>query len=150
MTGDYLEVNGERIPKREVDDIIRMFCHDMKEFAGEFHNMERSEKFRANWPDEDVFANCQWRNFFEATRAFYTERLADPLVSEHDKRRMFLAIILWNMVEQAAPEKFQGLQMKPGTEAFEGSKYENRKTVENFGRHSDTFKDLLLGSTRYH
>jgi hypothetical protein len=147
---DFLEVNGERIEKQEALDLIRMLMDDAKNIAGEFHGMNRSKKFRRNWPNEYAYAECEWRNFMEAARAMYAERLGDPFTSEYDKRRMFLAIALWNQVENQAPEKYGGMQVMPDSQAFEGDKYENRKTVENFGAQSDTFKDLLMGSTKYH
>lgn len=150
MVGDFLEVNGEQIPKSEALQLIRMIMNDAKEIAGVYHGQNRSAKFRANWPDEYVFADCEWRNFMEAARAMYAQELGNPHRSEYDKRRMFLAIALWSQVEADAPEKFAGLQMTPGTQQFEGDKAENRKIVENFGKKSDTFKDLLMGSTKYH
>jgi hypothetical protein len=148
MTG-FLEVNGERIEKSEALDLIRMLCEDAKEIAGEFYGMNRSAKFRANWPSEYVFADCQWKNFVEAARAMYAARLGDPLTSPYDARRMHLAIVLHTMAEQGA-QKHEGLQIAPNTQQFEGDKFENKKIADSFGKQSDTFKDLLLGSTRFH
>jgi hypothetical protein len=147
---DFLVVNGEQIPKSEAFALIRMLMNDAKEIAGVFHGQNRSEKFRANWPDEKAFAECEWRNFMEAARAMYAEALGDPQRSEYDKRRMFLAIALWQQVEATSPETYGGIQMLPGTQQFEGDKFENRKIAENFGKHSNTFKELLLNSSAYH
>lgn len=150
MTGDFLEVNGEKIPKAEALELIRMIMNDAKEIAGVFHGQNRSPKFRANWPDEYVFAEAEWRNFMEAARAMYAQELGDPHRSEYDKRRMFLAICLWDQVDKAAPEKFGGLQIMPNTQQFVGDKVENRKIAEKFGKHAMSFKDLAMSSTRYH
>jgi hypothetical protein len=146
---DFLVVNGERIEKSEAADLIRMICDDAKQIAGEFHQMERSSKFRANWPDEYVFANCEWKNFVEAARAIYAERLGDPLTSPYDARRMHLAIVLYTMCEQGA-QKHGGLQMTPNTQQFEGDRRENRKIAEDFGKHSNTFAELMSSAARYH
>jgi hypothetical protein len=150
VIGDFIEVNGEHIPKSEALSLVRMFYNDAKQIAGVFHGMNRSDKFRANWPDEYVFADANWRNFLEACRAMYAERLGDPKTPPADARKMHLAIVLHTMVEQEASEKYGGLQIAPNTQQFDGDRFENRKIVENFGKQSNTFKELLLGSTRYH
>lgn len=149
MIADSMLVNGEPIAKDKAMELIRMLCNDAKQLAGMFHGHNRSDKFRANWPNEYVFADTNWRHFIEATRAYYAELLGDPHVKEYDKRRMFLAICLYDQVAKVSPG-FEGIQMTPGTQAFEGDRAENRRTIENYGKHSNTFKDLLLGSTRYH
>lgn len=145
-----LTVNGEKIPKYKAMELIRMLCNDAKELAGQFHGMNRSDKFRANWPDEYAFAECNWRNFIEAARSYYAQLLGDAQVSEYDKHRMFLAIALWDQAAKTAPESYPGIQLAPGTQQFEGDKYENRKIAETWGRHSMTFKELLMHSTMYH
>ena len=150
MIGDFIEVNGEHIPKDKAMALIRMLCNHAKQIAGDFHGQKRSDKFRANWPNEDVFAECNWRSFVEAVRADYARLLGEPNVREDDKHHMFLAVVLWDMVDKASPEKFGGNQILPNTQQFEGDKRENRKIVENFGKQSNTFKELLMGSTRYH
>jgi hypothetical protein len=149
VIGDYMLVNGERVPTDKAMELIRMLCNDAKQLAGEFHGMNRSDKFRANWPNEYVFADANWRHFMEAARAYYAELLGAPHVKEYDKRRMFLAIALYDQVCKVSPN-FEGLQMAPNTQSFEGDKFENKRITENYGKHSNTFKELLMGSTRYH
>lgn len=144
-----IEVNGEQITKEEALSLIRMLCNDAKEIAGQFHGMNRSAKFRANWPDEYVFADAEWKNFMEAARTMYAARLADPHTSPADKRRMHLALVLQTMAEQGA-EKDTRLQIAPNTQQFVGDPYENRKIVDSFGKQSNTFKELMLGTSRYH
>lgn len=146
---DFIELNGERISKIEALGLVRMLCNDAKQMAGEFHGMNRSAKFRANWPNEYVFADAEWKNFMEAARAMYAKRLGDPKTSPADARRMHLALVLQTMAEQGA-EKHTGLQITPNTQQFVGDAYENRKIVDQFGKQSMNFKDLLLGSTRFH
>lgn len=146
MISDFLEVNGEHIPKSEALSLIRMFCNDAKKIAGEFHGMNRSVKFRKNWPNEYLFADANWKAFIEAARTIYANRLGDPKTSVSEARRMHLAIVLWTMAEQGA-EKDGRLQLAPNTQQFEGDPFENRKIVDEFGGHSNTFKDLLLAST---
>jgi hypothetical protein len=149
MTGDFLIVNGERIPKSEVIELLRMIMNQAKEIAGVFHGMNRSEKFRADWPDEKVYAEGKWRFFMEAARALYAERLGDPQVPEYDKQRMFRAIALWQQVEDAAPEKFGGMQIMPGSQQFEGDKRENAKITATWGKHALTFMELASDGTRH-
>lgn len=150
MIADTIEVNGEPIAKSEAMMLIRMICNDAKEIAGVFHGMNRSDKFRANWPSEYVFADANWRNFMEAARAMYAERLGNPKTPPNEARMMHLAIVLWDMVAKASPEEYPGIQLAPNTQQFEGDKIENRKIVETWGKRSNTFKELLMGSTRYH
>lgn len=151
MTDDFIEVNGEQIPKHEALALIKMFCNDAKQIAGVFHGMDRSPKFRANWPNEYLFAESEWRNFMEAARAMYADRLADPKTPPAEARKMHLAIVLHSMAEQGG-ENDTRLQLKPNTQQFVGDPYENKKIVNHFGKHSNSFLDLALGQStaRYH
>jgi hypothetical protein len=148
---DFLIVNGERVEKSEVLDLIRMLCNDAKEIAGEFHNMNRSEKFRRNWPNEYVYADANWKSFMEAARAMYAARLGDPKTPPGDARRIHLALVLDAMTRQGA-ETDNRLQIRPNTQQFDGDKFDNKKIVNDFGKQSDTFADLLMSNTavRYH
>lgn len=133
----YITVNGEKIGRDEYFKIMEMLYHDAKEIAGVFHGESRSEKFRVNWPDEDLFVEANWRTFIQAARAMYAERLGDPKTPPEDARKMHLAIVLQQMAE--AGLKKQGiaadnrLQLAPGTQQFDGDAYENRKIMEKFG-----------------
>jgi len=142
-------INGEQIGATEAASLVRMLCHDAEEMAGQFHNMNRSVKFRANWPDEYLFAQAEWKNFVEAVRLMYAKRLGDPKCPPAEARKMHLAMVLQTMAEQGA-EKDPRIQLAPGTQQFEGDRFENKKIIEQFGKQSNTFKDLLLGSARYH
>jgi hypothetical protein len=148
-----IEVSGQSITETEALELVRMLCNDAKQIAGEFHNMERSAKFRANWPSEYLFADSQWKNFIEAARAMYAARLGDPKTKPEDARRMHLAIVLYTMAEQGS-DKDSRLQIAPDTQQFVGDRYENRKIADKFGRQSNTFMDLLKstagGSARFH
>lgn len=144
-----IEINGEQITAEEAASLVRMLCSDAKQVAGEFHGMNRSAKFRANWPSEYVFADAEWKNFVEAVRTMYAVRLRDPKTPPAEARRMHLAIVLHTMAEQGA-EKDPRIQLAPNSQQFVGDPYENRKIVNDYGKHSNTFKDLLLGSTRFH
>jgi hypothetical protein len=132
-----IDINGEIVSERDAQAALRMLMNDAKRFAGEFHNMNRSAKFRANWPNEDKFAASEWRNFIEAVHGLYAEQLGKPNVSEHDKKLMHRAIVLWKMTSRAG-ELMTGrtnniLQIMPGTQQFEGDKTENCSIVEKFG-----------------
>lgn len=144
---DMIEVNGERVSRREALDCVRMLCNDAKKIAGEFHGMNRSEKFRRNWPNEYVFADANWKSFMEAARSLYAQQLGNPHVPDYDKRRIHIALVVQTMAEQGA-EKDTRLQITPGSQQFIGDRFENRKIVDQFGKQSNTFKDLLLSSAR--
>ncbi len=151
MTSDMIQVSGETLSKHEALGLVRMLCNDAKQIAGVFHGMNRSAKFRRNWPNEYVFADANWKNFMESARAMYAERLGDPKTPPSDARKMHLALVLQTMAEQGV-EKDSRLQLAPNTQQFEGDPFENRKIVEQWGKQSNTFKELLMSSStaRYH
>lgn len=151
MTSDMIQVSGETLSKHEALGLVRMLCNDAKQIAGVFHGMNRSAKFRRNWPNEYVFADANWKNFMESARAMYAERLGDPKTPPSDARKMHLALVLQTMAEQGV-EKDNRLQLAPNTQQFEGDPFENRKIVEQWGKQSNTFKELLMSSStaRYH
>ena len=146
MTDIY--INSELVPKEEALACVRMLCDDAKQIAGVFHGMNRSAKFRKNWPNEYVFADCNWKSFMEAARTMYAQKMGDPKVKDYDKRRMYIALVLQTMAEQGA-EKDGRLQLAPNTQQFDGDPFENKKIVNDYGKQSNTFKDLLMGSARY-
>ena len=133
-----INVNGEKIGRDEYFKIMEMLYHDAREIAGVFHGENRSEKFRLNWPDEDIFVEANWRTFVQAARAMYAERLADPKTPPEDAKKMHLAIVLQQMAEvglrQQGIEADTRLQIAPGTQTFAGDPYDNRKIMEQFGR----------------
>lgn len=128
-----IDVAGEQITAKEAMSLVRMLCNDAKQIAGEFHGMNRSEKFRINWPDEYRFADANWKTFVEPCRAMYAARLADPKTPPADARKMHLALVLQAMMG-AGEETDSRLQIAPNTQAFVGDKAENRKTLEKFGK----------------
>lgn len=146
---DYIEVNGERIPVTEAGNLVRMLCNDAKQIAGVFHGMNRSTKFRKNWPNEYTFADCNWKSFLDAARKRYTARLADPKTSPADARRIHLALVIHAMAEKGS-QKDPRLQVAPNTQQFEGDRFENRKIIEQFGKQSNTFKELMLGTATFY
>ena len=146
IVGDYIPINGEQIPVSEALSLVRMLCNDAKQIAGEFHNMNRSVKFRLNWPNEYLFADANWKNFLEAARTMYAERLGDPKTPPKEARMMHLALVLQTMAEQGA-EQSPRLQIAPNTQQFVGDPFENRKIADQFGKQSNTFEELLMSST---
>lgn len=140
------EINGEFISSKEAGELIRMLYNDAKQVAGVFHGMNRSKKFRKNWPNEYVFAESEWKNFVVATRQMYLDRLKDPKTLPSDAQRMFKALYLERLAAEGR-EADNRLQLAPNTQQFEGDKYENKKIAEQFGTHSSSFAELALGST---
>jgi hypothetical protein len=127
-----IDVNGEKIEKAEALALIRMLCNDAKQIAGVFHGMNRSEKFRLNWPDEYKFADANWKTFMEAARQMYAERLGDPNTSPAQARKMHIALVLQAQISKGQ-ETDNRLQLAPNTLQFEGDKIENRKIIDQFG-----------------
>lgn len=142
---DKIDINGELITTQEAMALLRMLYEDAKRMAGKFHGMNRSAKFRVNWPNEYDFAKSEWRNFVEPTRLMYTEKLADPLTSEYDKARIFKVLILQARMAQNT-ETDNRLQIAPGTQQFEGDKKENKNIMDKFGARPN-FRAWLKSST---
>ena len=130
-------VNGEVIPNGEAMRLVQRLYDDAKEMAGMFHNMNRSVKFRKNWPSEKRFANSEWRGFVEGARLMYTEMLAQSNKSDIEKMALFKALIVekdvCDLLKAQGHEEDTRLQITKGTEQFEGSKDTNKKVVEDFG-----------------
>lgn len=141
-----MNINGEELSPEDVLELKLLVQNEAKQVAGEFHNMNRSEKFRKNWPNEYVFADTQYRNFIAATRLMLTKQLSDDTVPVKTKNKIAKALIIQAM-ESATTETDNRLQLAPNTQQFVGDKYENRKIVDQFGKKSNTFKELLLGSS---
>ena len=128
----YIEINGENISTREALDLTRMLYHDASEVAGEFYEMNRSEKFRTNWPNQDRFVATNWKTFVEATRQIYAARLGDPKTPPAEARKMHLALVLQAMMAKGE-EADNRLQIAPNSAQFEGDNRENAKIMEKFG-----------------
>ena len=138
-------VAGQQLSDDEAKALVNMLYEDARQIAGVFHGMNRSQKFRANWPNEYNFADANWRTFVEAARALYAERLGDPKTPPEDARKMHLALVL-QAVLGAGKEQDTRLQLAPNTQTFVGDKYENKKTIERFGTRPN-LRAALLNST---
>lgn len=143
-------VGNEELEEREARELVAMIINDARDIAGQFHQLNRSDKFRANWPNEYAYAESEWRSFVQATLQAYAESMGDPRLPERDKRRLFLARLLWAQVEAGAPEAYAGVAIRKGSEQFAGDAFENRQIVNRFGRHSNTVHELALPHRRYH
>lgn len=138
-------INGETISVSEAKKLIKMLYNDAKQIAGEFHNMNRSEKFRVNWPDEYKFAASEWRNFVEAAIQMYVNKLGDPHTPEEQKKLIHRAIVLHNEIGKDMPKDTR-LQIKPDSQQFWGDRYENAKILEKFGK-TPNLRAYLQNST---
>jgi len=141
----YLTINGEQIGTDEATKLIRMLCEDAKQIAGIFHGMNRSDKFRKNWPSEYEYADANWKSFIKAARQMYAERLADPKTPPAEGRMMHLALVLQAQMG-AVQEQDPRLQIAPNTQQFVGDPFENKKIIDRWGRQSNTLRELLLSS----
>ena len=143
----HIEINGEQISTKEAAELVRMLCEDAKQFAGEFYGMERSEKFRANWPSEYDFADANWKTFVEPTRMLYAARLGDPKTPHTEARKMHLALVLQAMMAEGQ-EKDNRLQISPDSQQFIGDRKENKRTIEKFGTRQNLRAGLMNSAAR--
>jgi hypothetical protein len=140
------DINGEFVSSKDAADLIKMLYNDAKQVAGVFHGMNRSKKFRKNWPNEYVFAESEWKTFVAATRQMYVDRLKDKKTLPSDAKKMFQALYLERLAS-VDQEQDTRLQLAPNTQQFEGDKYENKQISEKFGEHSNSFAELAMGTT---
>lgn len=151
-------VDGEHLGRREVKVLLDMVRRDAEEYAGQFYDKCRSEKFRKAWSlvglqtgrdAQRCFVEMQWPHFVEHVRALYAQMLMSPRVTEDDKHRIHQALIVQAML--GARSQRVPIQVAPDTQQFEGEKYENRKIAEVFGTHSEpSLIKKLMGSTALH
>lgn len=147
-----ISIGGEVITVQAAKNLIEMIEKDAREMAGVFHGMNRSAKFRVNWPDEDLFSDSQWRMFVQAVRAMYAEKMADPKTKPEDSRKMYLSLLLERAYSEG--KRIQGaeadnrLQLAPNTQQFVGDPYENRKIADKFGNSPNFRAAFLNGVSR--
>jgi hypothetical protein len=145
----HIDLGLVQVTPKEAADCVKMLIHDAKEFAGQFHGQNRSEKFRTNWPDEYKFASANWKTFMEHTIKMYAELLGRDDVSEVDKHRMYVARLVWEkMAEDKEPDN--RLQLAPNTLQFVGDKIENRRIKEQFGVHGNLRAALMNSAATRH
>jgi len=142
-----VDINGEHIPVSECTAILKMLYNDAKEIAGVFHGMNRSAKFRINWPDETLFAESEWKSFVSAARAMYADRLGDPKTPPADARKMHIALVLQARLAKGQ-ETDNRLQLAPNTLQFEGDKHENKKVAETYGLKPNFRAQLRQGAAK--
>lgn len=137
-------VDGEKLTRSEVRRLLDMVRKDAQEYAGQFYDQCRSAKFRSAWAEVGLrsgrdpqmcFVDAQWTHFVEHVRSLYAEMLTSPKISEPDKYRMHQALIVQAML--GAQSQQVPIQLAPGTQQFEGEKYENRKISEIHGAHAE-------------
>ena len=140
-----------QVTPREAKDCVRMLIHDAREFAGQFHGQNRSEKFRLNWPDEYKFARANWKSFVEAAIQTYAHLLGMEHVAETDKHRMYVARLMWErLAVDPNSERDNRLQLAPGTQQFVGDPFENRKIMNQFGKQRNLRAALMnVTATRH-
>lgn len=137
MTKRMIDLGLVQVTPKEASSCVRMLIHDAKELAGQFHGLDRSEKFRTNWPDEYKFASAMWKTFVEAVIQSYAMLLGRDHVPEEDKRRMYVARLMWEKLAQASPQRDTRLQLSPGTQQFSGDPFENKRIARDFGSHGN-------------
>jgi hypothetical protein len=144
MAKKFIDLGLVQVTPKEAADCVKMLISDAKQIAGEFHGQNRSEKFRANWPDEYKFASTNWKSFVEPMIRQYAELLGRPDVSEQDKHRIYIARLMWEKLGEGK-ERDNRLQLAPNTQQFVGDAFENRKIKEKFGTHRN-FRAAVLNN----
>jgi hypothetical protein len=135
-----------------------MVRKDAQEYAGQFFDQCRSAKFRSAWTEVGLrsgrdaqlcFVDAQWTHFVEHVRSIYAQMLISEKVSEPDKYRIHQALIVQAMLGAQSQEV--PIQLAPGTQQFEGEKYENKQIAASFGeRPEPALISKLMNSTRIH
>lgn len=136
-----LNIEGELVSDEEVIDILRMIDHDCKQFAGAFFEEDRSKKFRKTWNEvgklsrrspQDCFVDHAWKHFVVHVRAWYANRLSNPVIPEKEAERLHKALIIEYQRGQAKNAK-DVLQLAPGTQQFVGDRKENQHISNEYG-----------------
>jgi hypothetical protein len=149
---ENIAIGDEIISVPSAMGLVKMIQKDAHEMAGVFHGMQRSAKFRANWPSEDQFAAVNWKSFVAGVRKVYSDRLGNPKTPKDEAQKMYLALLLeraWAEGQVAlgiAPD--MQLQLSPGTQQFEGDMSENKKIAERFGDRPNLRAQLKAGAAK--
>lgn len=127
----------------------KMIKHDAMELAGAFYELNRTDVFRKLNPNQDAYVRKEWPHFVEDVRNAYVACLSDPRTTELMKEKCADALIADNAASLQS-NAVDVLQINKGTEAFQGSKYQNRDTERMIGEHG--LRAALLGtaSQRFH
>lgn len=152
-------VDGENLSDFEVHKLIAMVRKDAEEYAGQFYDQCRSKKFRRAWAEvglragrdpQMVFVEQQWTHFVEHVRSLYAQMLTSPKVAEEDKAKIHKALIVQAVLGQQS--QHAPVQMAPGTQQFEGEKYENRQISAQFGEYAEPalLAKLMSGTATRH
>lgn len=120
--------------------------HDAKELAGCFYERNRSEKFRASWPNIMTYVNTKWPHFVQGVREGYAELLGRDDVPEEDKERMFAALTD-NAESVYSDAAGSPLQIAKDSQQFHGDKYENRMIREKVGSGAASLASRLRTTT---
>ncbi len=129
----YIIVNGVRLGTKEAAARIKVIYDLAREIAGEFYDMNRSDKFRTNWPNQEEFAKSEWRSFVVSARTMLTEILTRDNVPVKEKDKIAQALIIERHISDGQ-ETDNRLQIMKDSQQFAGDKFENRKILEKFGK----------------
>ena len=77
------------------------------------------------------------------------EMLGDKKVSEDDKRRIYIARIMWEKMGEGK-ERDDRLQIAPNSQQFVGDPFENRKIKQTFGTHRNMRAALMNATATRH
>lgn len=126
----------------------KLVVHAAKEFAGTFYDADRSDMFRATWPNQMEYVNTKWPHFVEHVRTAFTEMLGRSDVAQRLKDEIYDALVA------DAPTAHNGghspLPIAPGTEAFVGDRRENMRIDEAVGKRPMSLAEKLRTTTAFY
>lgn len=159
-------VDGQRLSKREVRRLVKLFDDECKEAAGQFFDRcrtnafgdaGRSEKFRAFWSEvgfrcgrdaQECYVISHYSNFAEDVRRELAGLLGRNDVAERHKEDIHKALIIQQML--GAVSQHTPVQLAKDSQTFAGDGYENKQTAINYGNHAEpALVNRLMGSTNF-
>lgn len=131
--------------------VDRIYAHAW-EIAGQFYEEDRSAKFRVNWKSAEEYAYANRHAFVEQARAEFAASLANPRTDPAEAERILIALL----AERAFAEgqKARGvesdtqLQVRKGTQQFDGDRYENKRIATDFGNVPNLRAKLKAGAAK--
>jgi hypothetical protein len=94
---------------------VRLVRMQAKKMAASFWDMNRSDRFRAFWPDVKQYVGRFWPAFVDDARSILIDMLTDKTVAQHIKDEIEVAIIEDSLRASKAPplQTGQRMLMKP-------------------------------------
>lgn len=123
----------------------KMIADMARNFAGVFHDKDRSARFRMTWPNQDEYVDAKWPHFVDPARQVMAQMLGDPAVPEAEKAKMHEALIADRFASvMASPAAKDVIQLAPDTSQYRGDRFENRETAKTLADKDGDFQRRLM------